>query len=298
MKRKLVVYLIITLFFSALAGSLLVVNFTAADPIAFVSAPDIRVAWPVNNKTYNVSTVPLTFTIPDLNSWGSFEVLQVQYYLDGRLHPVEGYVLSDSFSVTLPKLTEGEHVLSVHSKVSLTPASYRVVINWNTMHSSKIHFAVDTVVPRVSILSPQWATYNGADFSFNFSVSESTAWLGYSLDGRKMVTVSDVMSSTEWIGGYKYQLVLSGLHPGAHSLTVYAEDLGGNRGASEPFNFIITYEKLSETGQTQETSSETDQASTFFLTETIALGIAIIASVALVSFGLLAYFVKRSRKKD
>ena len=307
MKKALAIFSLMVLLFSALAGTFLMVNFAAADPMYVMPPPEIKVTSPVNNKTHNANIIPLTFTIPDLNSWGSFKVIKVQYSLDGRSQTVEDYILSDSFSVNLPILADGTHNLFVQAKVSFAPSSYRVEVLWDTLYSSQIYFTVDTKIPHLSILSTQGATYNGVDFSFNFTVSEAASWLGYSLDARKMVTVNDLVSSTELFGGYNCSLALSGLHPGEHSLIVYAEDFAGNQGKSETFNFLITYEKVSETEPTQETSSEinqtedgseTEQASTFFLTNTTAFAIAIIASAALISFGTVAYFIRGKRKRN
>jgi hypothetical protein len=284
-KKITVPALVLTLLFSALAGSLLLVNLAAADPMYEIPPPNIRVASPVNDKTYNVSAIPLSFTIPDLSYWGSFQVFQVQYSLDGVLRSVDGYVLSDPFSIALPALAEGSHYLRVQAKVSLVPSSNRVMPpDWDMAFSSEVRFVVDTKVPSVSFLSAQGAVYDGVEFLCNFTVSEWAAWLGYSLDGKSVVTVTDRVSSTEVFGTYNYRLALSGLSAGVHSLTVFAEDLGGSRVASEPFLFSLA----------QGTTSDTDQTSTPFPIAWTA--IAIIVSAALVSFGLVAYFLRRKKR--
>jgi hypothetical protein len=284
-KKISVPALMLTLLFSALAGSLLTVNLAAADPMYEIPPPNIRVASPVNDKTYNVSAIPLTFTIPDLSYWGSFKVFQVQYSLDGVLRTVDGYVLSDPFSLALPALAEGSHYLRVQAKVSLVPSSnHAMTPDWDMAFSNEVHFAVDAKVPSVSFLSAQDAVYDGVEFSCNFTVSEWAAWLGYGLDGKSVVAVTDKVSATEVFGTYNYRLALSGLSAGAHSLTVFAEDVGGNRVASEPLVFYVA----------QETSSDTDQTSTPFPIAWTA--IAIIVSAALVSFGLVAYILRRKRR--
>jgi hypothetical protein len=279
--------LVLALLFSALTGSLLVVNLAAADPMYTIPPPDITVSSPVSERTYNVSAIPLSFTIPDLSGWGSFKVLQVQYSLDGGLRSVDGYVLSDPFSLALPTLAEGAHSLRVQAKVSLVPSSnHAMPPNWDRAFSSEVHFVVDTKVPSVSFLSAQGVVYDGAEFSFNFTVSEWAAWLGYSLDGKEVVTVTDKVSSTEVFGTHNYRLALRGLSAGAHGLTVYAEDLGGNRVWSEPFLFTLA----------QEMTSDTDQISTPFPIAWTA--IAVIASAAIICFGLVAYHLKRKSKRS
>ena len=283
-RKSIKTAMLLALLFTAIAG-ILPANFAAADPMYEIPPPNIRIASPVNDKTYNVSAIPLSFTIPDLSYWGSFQVFQVQYSLDGVLRTVDGYVLSDPFSLALPTLADGSHYLRVQAKVSLVPSSNRVMTpDWDMAFSSEVHFVVDTKVPSVSFLSAQDAVYDGVEFSCNFTVSEWAAWLGYSLDGKSMVTVTDRVSSTEVFGTYNYRLALIGLSAGAHSLTVYAEDLGGNRVASEPFLFTLA----------QETTSDTDQTSTPFPIAWTA--IAIIVSAALVSFGLVAYILRRKRR--
>ena len=284
-RKSIKTAMLLALLFTAIAG-ILPANFAAADPMYEIPPPNIRVASPVNDKTCNVSAIPLTFTIPDLSYWGSFQVFQVQYSLDGVLRTVDGYVLSDPFSLALPTLADGSHYLRVQAKVSLVPSSNRVMTpDWDMAFSSEVHFVVDTKVPSVSFLSAQDAVYDGVEFSCNFTVSEWAAWLGYSLDGKSVVTVTDRVSSTEVFGTYNYRLALSGLSAGAHSLTVYAEDVGGNRVASEPFLFSVA----------QETMSDTNQASTAVPTAWTA--IAVIVSAALVSFGLVAYFLRRKKRR-
>jgi hypothetical protein len=123
------------------------------------------------------------------------------------------------------------------------------------------------------------------DVPLNFTVNESVSWVGYSLDGKNVITVTGDVASTEWFGGGNYRLVLNGLHVGAHNLTVYAEDLGGNRGESEPFSFTVT----------QETPPETEKASMPFPTSTTTAASAIIASAAIISAGFIFYFKKRKR---
>ena len=285
-RKSIKTAMLLALLFTAIAG-ILPANFAAADPMYEIPPPNIRIASPVNDKTYNVSAIPLSFTIPDLSYWGSFQVFQVQYSLDGVLRTVDGYVLSDPFSVALPTLAEGTHFLRVQAKVSFHPSSnHAMPPNWDRAFSSEVHFVVDTKVPSVSILSAQGVVYDGAEFSCNFTVSEWAAWLGYSLDGKEVVTVTDKVSSTEVFGTYNYRLALRGLSAGAHGLTVYVEDLGGNRVWSEPFLFTLA----------QEMTSDTDQISTPFPIAWTA--IAVIASAAIICFGLVAYHLKRKSKRS
>jgi hypothetical protein len=109
--------------------------------------------------------------------------------------------------------------------------------------------------PEVALLGMQNATYSG-DCFLNFTVSKSTVWIGYSLDGHGNVTVSG-------------NVTLSGLSSGLHNITVYAEDAFGNEGASETITFDID------------------------VPFPITLVLASIVTVVIISIGLLVYFKKR-----
>jgi hypothetical protein len=58
-------------------------------------------------------------------------------------------------------------------------------------------------------------------------VSETTAWIKYSLDGQANVTITG-------------NTILTGLAEGSHSITVYAEDLDGFSSMSETVIFTIS----------------------------------------------------------
>jgi hypothetical protein len=108
----------------------------------------------------------------------------------------------------------------------------------------------------VLLVSPENATYT-ADVSLNFTVNKQTSWLGYSLDGADVVTVSG-------------NITLSGLSSGLHNVTVYAEDMFGNSVTSETFYFTI--------------------AEPF---PVVPVAAASGVAVAVVGVGLLVYFKKR-----
>ncbi len=84
----------------------------------------------------------------------------------------------------------------------------------------------DTMPPTISIISPQNKTYTVNNVSLTFTVSESTPWIGYSLDRQTNVTITK-------------NETLTGISEGSHSLTIYAEDEAGNTGVSETIYFTI-----------------------------------------------------------
>jgi outer membrane protein assembly factor BamB len=76
-----------------------------------------------------------------------------------------------------------------------------------------------TTPPKISVLSPLSQTYNESSVSLVFTVDKPVNWTGYSLDARENVSIAG-------------NTTLTGLSSGAHNVTVYAEDLFGNIGAS------------------------------------------------------------------
>jgi hypothetical protein len=80
--------------------------------------------------------------------------------------------------------------------------------------------------PTISILSPENKTYPANNVPLTFTVSESTSWTGYSLDGLANIT----------IGG---NTTLNGLPDGSHYVVVYANDTAGNTGSSDIIHFSV-----------------------------------------------------------
>jgi hypothetical protein len=85
----------------------------------------------------------------------------------------------------------------------------------------------DTTPPSINILSPQNTTYTTSSIPLNFTVNESTSWMGYSLDYQANVTISGNTS-------------LTSLAYGRHSIVVYANDTSWNMGSSDIVYFTIT----------------------------------------------------------
>lgn len=301
MKRALVA-LSLALLISVLAVTF--IDSVSANPIM----PDpetvvIKVQSPIKNMVYNTGEIPLQFyatigysNAQPINPWFCGKVLSVQYWLDGKLVGQHaGEDLPKSYSVALTGLSDGEHSIKIWMSVHCFQifrmgdgnGGYREMYRLDEYLSGSetASFTVDTSLPSIRVLTSQ-ETFEASDVPLNFTVNEPVAWLGYSLDGNNIVTATDQVASTERFGAVNYQLVLNGLPAGEHSLTVYAEDSVGNRGASEPFSFTIA----------QEASSETKQASTLFPTSTVA--VAVITSTALVFFGLAAYFVRARKKRS
>ena len=131
----------------------------------------------------------------------------------------------------------------------------------------------DTTSPTISILSPEeYSTYAVNSVPLIFTVSESTSWIGYSLDGQANVTITG-------------NIVLSGMSNGLHNLIVYAEDLHGNSGASEIIYFTINTQK-----------QEPQQADSFLSTSELYMITVVIVAIAGIT-GFILYRKKRASVK-
>jgi len=119
--------------------------------------------------------------------------------------------------------------------------------------------------PGISIVSPENKTYTTTDVTLDFTVSEATSWIKYSLDGQVNVTIT----------GSK---TLFGLAEGVHRITVYAQDTDELSGKSETIYFTISE------------GAEPAQSEAFPITWIAA--IIVVAVVGVVLF----YFLKMKKK--
>jgi hypothetical protein len=164
-------------------------------------------------------------------------------------------------------LPEGTHRLTivVQAETGAVTRGYYTV-------KKSLTFTVDAAAPRVSILSLKPAeTYNSTRLPSEFTVSESTAWLRYSLDGGASVAIAG-------------NTTLYGLSRGTHTIVVQAEDLAGSVGSSAPVTFTVETQGSEQPGGSQPAPSSTT-----------LVAVALIASAA-VSFGLVAYFLCRKKR--
>jgi len=107
---------------------------------------------------------------------------------------------------------------------------------------------LDIRPPTISILSPQNKVYSANNVALNFTVSEPTSWIGYSLNDQPNVTI--VGNTT----------LPYGLSDGPYSITIYANDTFGNMGHSNTVRFTIdtlspNVDILSPVNKTYATSS-------------------------------------------
>jgi hypothetical protein len=296
-KKITVPALVLTLLFSALAGSLLI-SLAAANPgmPAIVTRPPSPI---VEVMGINTDSRTLTFTVqkagPYLNGYGgewAYSIISVEVFVDGKLWSRLGWS-AGPVSVSLAGLSGGWHSLEVVATAEGGGVNGFIVgsgLRYMSEGSSGVmEFLVDSSAPSVSILSLADAAAGGGDFQLAFRVvGKSLSWVGYSLDGMENVTVSpDVLVESSLASQYevwKGNVTLVGLSGGSHSVVVYAEEVTGSVGASSPVTFTV---ETQATGQPRES-----QQTTFPTT----LVISAIVVAAVVSFGLMAYFIRRKRR--
>ncbi len=233
---------------SVLVTATLLVGLGKADPFMPLPGPQITFSSPENNKIYCVNNVSLTFTL-SLSSQAAYSAGQyanakglksISYRVDhqGSGQFADSNELSKTFSVTLQGLSEGPHTVEVYAT-----AVWDVNIIQNIPPGSfkEISFEVDTVTPKIQILSKLDMKFAPNNVHFNFTISELVRWIGYSIDLQDNVTISESASPPSYYyGRYNYAMALVGLAEGSHILKLYAMDGAGNTGESEPLQFSVT----------------------------------------------------------
>jgi hypothetical protein len=222
------------------------------------------------NKVYTENSISAAFTI-ELVQYGENE-FTCNCFLDDRQIKTQasGGPYIYSYTASLSRLSEGTHSLKVSVSgnyyAHISSGGYNVPFGGG----EEVFFTVNAAAPRVRVLSPMSAkTYNATTLPLNFTISESTAWLGYSLDGEAPVTITG-------------NTTLSGLSDGTHTIVVQAEDNAGSTGASTPVTFKVETHTVGQTTEPQSAS--------------FPLPLAVVTAVALLAGAtLIAYFKKHKR---
>jgi hypothetical protein len=189
-------------------------------------------AWPINSVYYKADWQEGMHRIYSVNNHTSTRML---------------YRLSITANFT--DIPDGTHRLTFYAN-----------IHDGSHGSSSVDFTINAP-PSIVILSPENKTYEIADLSLNFAVNEPVKWAGYSLDGKKNITVTGNSTITNLANGF-------------HSITVYANDTSGNMGTSQTMHFSVDVPAL---------------------TQTAIIVAATIAVVVSISVGLLVYRKKHKR---
>jgi hypothetical protein len=239
MKKAFASSLILALLFSALVVTLLV-NLVSANPVGvtppdYVPPPAVMIQFPKDDAQIG-NNVTVAFTVKGSQNFANTmrSPSSFTYFLDSeavrfwpnKISRASADLFSYTCEVVLSDLSEGSHSLSVSVDIEYLWSSLQLPIS-ATGVSKVVIFIVNAVPPYVSVLSLEPArTYKVVTLPLDFTVSEPTSWLGYSLDGRGNVTVAG-------------NVTLAGLSKGAHELTVYATDAFGSTGASEKLSFTV-----------------------------------------------------------
>jgi N-acetylneuraminic acid mutarotase len=172
-------------------------------PLGYGTMPaELRVLSP-ENVTYTSDSVEMVLSVNRPTTW-------ISYSLDDRANvTVKG-------NAVLSQLSEGQHRLIVYVNDTFG----------NLVSSGAVYFSVDTLPPRLLVLSPENKSYGENDVQSIFTVDEPVSWMGYSLDGRGNVTITA-------------NVTLAVLQEGSHNITFYATDLTGHNGTSTTVYFNI-----------------------------------------------------------
>jgi N-acetylneuraminic acid mutarotase len=172
-------------------------------PLAYGTAPPRLSVVSPENRAYNVSSIPISFTANKQFNWSGCSV-------DDRANVTIGE------DTMLTSLSDGNHSVVVYANDTLG----------NMGVSSTVYFSVDTTHPIIVVQSPENKVYGTNEIPLNFTINEAVSWLAYSLDGEDNVPIDK-------------NITLAGLTDGGHVLTIYAIDAVGNMGVSETIHFNI-----------------------------------------------------------
>ena len=290
MKRAVV--LVVTLLVLALVGTLFF-SFVEANFLVPPPPPSLAVQVQLpESRVYGEESITVAFSIQRSYQYsaegfhGTFYMIgepdEYRYFLDGKemiLDVNEVSADSDFFlcKASLSGLSEGLHKLSfyVHYTYRLKVGP-ETLTRYNSGFSNVVAFTVDTSKPKITVDSPKAEAYGTRNVALNFCVDKVAARMAYVLDGGKYVDVAG--NST-----------LINLSDGEHRVSVYVWDAGGNVGSSE----VVAFSVGRQTQVKPEDQPAESEATPFPTTWTAS---SIIASVGVVSFGLVAYFLRRKRR--
>jgi hypothetical protein len=251
-------------------------EYTEVSPPADTQLPIVTIHTPQNGLCYP-KNLTLTFDVATPEPWGNKSISVVtRVYYKGSWDQKEIEVTqkniadSASFSIDLSDVRGGNLSITVFAVgvgfyktgEKFYPEKFTMIEyidRFELTGASRVNFIKDVVSPRITFLSPPNGTYLTSDVEFDFTVSEATSEILYSVDGKQNQTMTD-------------SLILTGLEEGFHSVTLYAADLAGN--AAEPKTLFFNVD-LPEP----------------FPVETVATASG--AFVAIIGPGLLVYFKKR-----
>jgi hypothetical protein len=192
---------------------------------AATSSITVNVASPLN-QTYTSRILNLNVTA----YWNFASIDSMSYSIDGLgsdslslkrsetepFSPMHGAVIG---LVALPELAEGPHNITVYIEETFNfPERY-------ITEQVTACFTVDRIPLKISVLSVENGTYNQPSLPLNFTINESTSWIGYSIDNEGNMTLTGNTTLTA--------------EAGLHILVLYANDTSGNMGKSDTILFAV-----------------------------------------------------------
>lgn len=93
-------------------------------------------------------------------------------------------------------------------------------------------YTTDSIVPELTIISPENITYSSNSISVQVLSSENLNWSAYNINETGNVTITR-------IAGVFWSSTISGLADGFYNLTFYANDSVGNYNMTEPIYFTV-----------------------------------------------------------
>jgi hypothetical protein len=238
-------------------------------PPAGTKPPRISIFSPNSSIMFTSNNVSLAFNL-SVTGLGNLKYLTDVYYetnwQEGNTSvyhldmttPNQNHITEFSYNENLTGLPDGNRSIKISAGAHGGYVERSIYYYFDIGGSATANFTVDTTPPSIFVLSPENTTYDAANFTLNFAVSEATSQVSYVLDGGENLTVEG-------------NTTLTGLSNGEHNVTVYATDLAGHVGASETVYFNVEVPEP-------------------FPTVPVATSV---ATVAVVGAGSLVYFKKR-----
>ncbi len=194
--------------------------------------PNVTIVSP-ENKSYNINTIPLNYTVQD-------EHLDSCWYeLDGT-----NYSLPNCENTTLTNLQEGSHYVRVYANDTAGNVGY-----------SEVWFTVDLTSPVITIISPENRTYGETGIWMNITLNEAGSVCMYSIDGGQNQTMNKLNDT------YFYRFASVG--EGTHKVKFFCNDTAGNWGSAQEF-FTVDLTAPTVTLYEPENNSVLDQGNVTF----------------------------------
>jgi hypothetical protein len=205
-------------------------------------APEISIQTPVNDTTYSMNNITLTFkaVIEKANSeklinYAMHKIYYKASWITNEINITDKMITSYTLPLRLSDIPDGNQTVTIYAvaggyystRVEVkNMTGYIYADRFSMVGFSNVNFVIDTTPPYVEVLSPQNKAYETFDVPLTFSINEKVSEVRFSLDGK----------SNETLLG---NAIIAGLDEGSHNVTLYASDLVGNSGASQTAYFSV-----------------------------------------------------------